>query len=401
MLRIGVLKKEYYCEKRNVTDRVNMHEKRAEYVTIKGYDLRACAGIALDKLRQKLHRKGVSPLHSNRLRDYYHPVLPPNVDVIHTCNVVCETKKPWLATFEGAYPLGQREQDSPEQRAWMQRCYAQMASPSCKRLLAFSNWAADCTREWMRRNNCQRYDEINRKIEVLYPPQPVQVTADEVAAKFQDVNKELRFFFVGRDFYRKGMYECLLALKALRKTYPVRLTIVSGLKQGYAYRVPKYTAQEEAEVQGLIRDNSDWIEFHESLPNAQVLSLCKQAHVGLLPTYRDSFGYSTIEMQSCGCVVLSTDIFALPELNDPEIGYVCAIREAVDALTDGDDAAVQALRPLLAAQLQEQLTRIVQERDTLVDKAQAALKQVARQHAPVRHGERLYQLYQECTEKHG
>lgn len=43
MLRIGVLKKEYYCEKRNVTDRVNMHEKRAEYVIIKGYDLRACA----------------------------------------------------------------------------------------------------------------------------------------------------------------------------------------------------------------------------------------------------------------------------------------------------------------------------------------------------------------------
>lgn len=120
MLRIGVLKKEYYCEKRNVTDRVNMHEKRAEYVIIKGYDLRACAGVALDKMRKKLRMKGVSPLHSNRLRDYYHPIVSPNVDVIHTCNVVCETKKPWMATFEGAFPLGQREQNLPEQRAWMQ-----------------------------------------------------------------------------------------------------------------------------------------------------------------------------------------------------------------------------------------------------------------------------------------
>lgn len=145
----------------------------------------------------------------------------------------------------GAFPLGQREQNLPEQRAWMQRCYQQMAAPSCKRLLAFSNWAADCTREWMRRNNCQQYDEINSKIEVLYPPQPVQLTADEVMAKFQNVNKELRFFFVGRDFYRKGMYECLLALKKLREAYPVHLTIVSGLKQEYAYRVPKYTAQEK------------------------------------------------------------------------------------------------------------------------------------------------------------
>ncbi len=75
MLRIGVLKKEYYCEKRNVTDRVNMHEKRAEYVIIKGYDLRACAGVALDKMRKKLRMKGVSPLHSNRLRDYYHRIV--------------------------------------------------------------------------------------------------------------------------------------------------------------------------------------------------------------------------------------------------------------------------------------------------------------------------------------
>ena len=80
MLRIGVLKKEYYCEKRNVTDRVNMHEKRAEYVIIKGYDLRACAGVALDKMRKKLRMKGVSPLHSNRLRDYYHPIVSPAVD---------------------------------------------------------------------------------------------------------------------------------------------------------------------------------------------------------------------------------------------------------------------------------------------------------------------------------
>lgn len=60
MLRIGVLKKEYYCEKRNVTDRVNMHEKRAEYVIIKGCDLRACAGVALDKMRKKLRMKGVT-----------------------------------------------------------------------------------------------------------------------------------------------------------------------------------------------------------------------------------------------------------------------------------------------------------------------------------------------------
>lgn len=51
------------------------------------------------------------------------------------------------------------------------------------------------------------------------------------------------------------------------------------------------------------------------------------------------------------------------------------------------------------AQLQEQLTRIVEERGKLVDKAQMALARVAQRYDPERHGERLYELYQECGKK--
>lgn len=400
-MKIGVLKKEYYCEKRNVTDRVNEREQRAEYRVIKGYDVRACMGLAADKVLRKLRHRGVSPLHSTRLRDYYHPLITPPVDVIHTCNVICETKKPWIVTFEGALPLGQQQKETAPQQAWMQRCYAQMASPSCKKLLAFSRWAADCTRAWMRKNGCQQYDEIDRKIEILYPPQQVQVTREDIEEKFRDVDREIRFVFVGRDFYRKGMYECLQVLCEVRRTFPVQLTLISGLAQGYSYRVPKYSEAETAAVQRLIQENADWIEYHPSLPNEQVLALCKRAHVGLLPTYRDSFGYSVIEMQSCGCTVLSTDIFALPELNNPEIGYVCPIRDAVDALMEGDDAAVQALKPLLMSELRRVLPQIVAERAMLKDKAIRAMERVARQHDPTRHGERLYQLYQESVKEHG
>lgn len=399
-MKIGVLKKAYYCEKRNVTDRVNERAQRASYCLIKRYDVRACMGIAADKLLKKLRHRGMSPQHGNRLRDYYHPLLTPPVDVIHTCNVICETKKPWIVTFEGALPLGLRMEDTPAQRAWVQRCYEQMASPSCKKLLAFSQWAADCTRDWMRRNGCEQFDAIDRKIEVLYPPQQVQVTRAEIEEKFRDVNQELRFVFVGRDFYRKGMYECLQALCDVRKTFPVHLTLISGLAQGYSYRVPKYGKAEEAAVQRLLQENANWIDFHQSLPNEQVLALCKRAHVGLLPTYRDSFGYSVIEMQSCGCTVLSTDVFALPELNNPTIGYVCHIRDVVEALTDDDDAAIQALKHLLARELRRVLPEIVAERASLAEKAIRAMEQVARQHDPTRHGERLYQLYQECVKEH-
>lgn len=396
MLRIGVMKKDYYCEKRNVTDRVNGHGQRAVYRVVKPYDLAACLGLLL---RKGLHLP-FSREQNNRMQDYFHPIVPPPVDLLHTCNVVCETSRPWIATFEGAFPMGQYRDPSERHRQWMARNYRQLAAPSCKKILAFSHWAADCTLEWMRWNQCPDYDRIRSKLMVLYPPQAVQITEEELRQKFATVGQELRFVFVGRDFYRKGMYECLLELVRLHETVPMRLFLVSGLAQGYTYRVPCYSGAETAQVRELLQQNADWIEYHEQLPNDAVLQLCKKAHVGLLPTYRDSFGYSVIEMQSCGCTVLSTDIFALPELNDASIGYVCSIREAVDALSDAPEDA-QALRPLLQAQLHEQLARLVSERDQLYEKACRAVRRVAERYDPDRHAEVLWNLYQECLNDEG
>lgn len=391
MLRIGVMKKDYYCEKRNVTDRVNGHETRAEYKVVKAYDPAACAGLVLEK---GLHLHS-SREHSNRLRDYFHPLITPPVDLLHTCNVVCETRKPWIATFEGAFPMGQYKDTSETHRRWMERNYRQLAAPSCKKILAFSHWAEECTLEWMRWNRCPDYDLIRSKLMVLYPPQAVHITEEELEQKFSAVQQELRFVFVGRDFYRKGMYECLQELVRLHETVPIRLYLISGLAQGYTYRVPRYSAAETAQVQELLEQNRSWIEFYENVPNEQVLQFCKKAHVGLLPTYRDSFGYSVIEMQSCGCTMLTTDIFALPELNDPSVGYVCRIRDAVDALTDAPED-VQSLRPLLQAQLHEQLDRIIAERELLCEKAQRSLQRVAERYDPDCHAETLWNLYQEC-----
>lgn len=391
MLRIGVMKKDYYCEKRNVTDRVNGHGQRAIYKVVKPYDIVACIGLVLEK---GLHLKS-SRERSGRLRDYYHPLIAPPVDLLHTCNVVCETNKPWIATFEGAFPMGQYKDDSQEHHQWMERNYRQLAAPSCKKILAFSNWAAECTLEWMRWNQCPEYEVIRNKLMVLYPPQAVQITQKELEQKFASVNEELRFVFVGRDFYRKGMYECLMELIQFRKKYPIRLYLVSGLGQGYTYRVPRYSEEITNQVKELLRQNADWIEFHEQLPNEEVLKLCKKAHIGLLPTYRDSFGYSVIEMQSCGCTVLSTDIFALPELNDEEVGYVCHIRDAVNSLTDAPEDA-QKLCSLLQAQLHTQLERILSEREKLEKKASCALQRVAERYDPDRHAETLWTLYQEC-----
>ncbi len=58
------------------------------------------------------------------------------------------------------------------------------------------------------------------------------------------------------------------------------------------------------------------------MPNQQVLELLKTCDVGLLPTYADTYGFSALEAQSAACPVISTDVRALPEINNTEVGWL-------------------------------------------------------------------------------
>lgn len=48
----------------------------------------------------------------------------------------------------------------------------------------------------------------------------------------------------------------------------------------------------------------------------------KNSHVGLLQTWSDTYGYSVLEFQACACSVITTDLRALPEINNNEVGWL-------------------------------------------------------------------------------
>ena len=56
--------------------------------------------------------------------------------------------------------------------------------------------------------------------------------------------------------------------------------------------------------------------YHKILFNSEVMNILKNTHVGLLPTYADTYGYSVLEAQSFGCPVITTNIRAMPEINN-------------------------------------------------------------------------------------
>lgn len=127
--------------------------------------------------------------------------------------------------------------------------------------------------------------------------------------------------------------------------------------------------------------------------------LCN-SHVALLPTYADTYGYFVLEAQACGCPVISTDIRALPEINNNECGWV------INVPKDGNGNAIintQEQRQAFSANLQEKLESIVQKiicnPAVILDKGQKALGQIKTKHSPHLHANSLLAIYsQEIAE---
>lgn len=111
---------------------------------------------------------------------------------------------------------------------------------------------------------------------------------------------------------------------------------MSSLNYGdYASCTTKKDYQEALKIISRYQSN---IKHYVRLPNQEVLKLLKNTHVGLLPTWADSFGYSVLEAQAAGCPVITTDVRAHPEINNNEIGWVMEVPKKVNgrACIDGE-----------------------------------------------------------------
>jgi len=125
-----------------------------------------------------------------------------------------------------------------------------------------------------------------------------------------------------------------------------------------------------------------------------VLALMRSAHVGLLPTYADTYGYSVLECQAQGTPVISTNVRALPELNNEQAGWLIEVPR--DDLGEGLYATPEQ-RALLSAAIEAGLERALHEifadRASLRRKGIAALARIQQQHDPARYKQRLGEIY--------
>jgi glycosyltransferase involved in cell wall biosynthesis len=203
--------------------------------------------------------------------------------------------------------------------------------------------------------------------------------------------------FVGRAFFRKGGMEILQAFKTIYELNQpnLELIIVSNLE------IDNYATQETGKdveiARKIIYENSQWIRYYPNLPNQDVLSLMQEAHVGLLPTWADTYGYSVLEFQASGCPVISTDIRALPEINNPDIGWLIHIPqnrlcEAIYTTSEGRNAIKEAIQ----RQLEIILGEILENRAILAEKSRKSINQIKANHSPLEYTRKMKLLYEEA-----
>ena len=333
--------------------------------------------------------------------NYFNPLILPKVDILHTFNAVCNTPGiKWCSTFESTIP----RTNQTVNRYWeknggvirpdriTQKLLDLLSQNNCIGLLALSESAYRIQKNMVQ---ILGMNPLMNKTRVLHPPQNVLVDDALLQKKFENLNSipQIEFLFIGHNFFGKGGPQVVEALDRMKDKHRIHLTVISKLlPDSYA----SHTTDEDQRVWKEKLQNTTWITWHETLPNGKVLELARNAHVGLLPSLADTYGYSVLEMQACGLPVITSNVRALPEINNDRCGWVC--RLPIDDIggelkTIRQKIETERVKTQLTDQLESVFREIFERPDLIAEKGKKSLDRIRKNHDPVNYGKELLKVY--------
>jgi glycosyltransferase involved in cell wall biosynthesis len=314
-----------------------------------------------------------------------HPRSAP-YDLIHALNAIPITAKPFITTFESILPraLG------PGGPAVAARLRDRLTRPNCRALVAMSQYARG---KFVKAN--QGWPSLGAtldKVQIIYP----HFDGRQSSIRQYVRGEPLRLVFVGNDFARKGGIVALRAVaKATARQIPVHLDIVSAMHiAGDVYTDHPDKARYAPDLK-LLGETA--VTVHGRLPNAEVLALMGQAHLQLLPTLDDTFGYSVVEGFSVATPAIVSNVCAMPELVPPGAGEI--VRLPVDqwgnweGLHTRDWDRLDAAYESLADQLVDQLAAVAEAPERIAAWSEGALERFRQVHESSAVNARLDDLY--------
>ncbi|MFI5203098.1 MAG: glycosyltransferase [Flavobacteriales bacterium] len=322
--------------------------------------------------------KKIDPNHQYTFRQ-----LPTHrVDLFHFFSSVCSGKKPWVVTTSVPMPRWTKHH---------KHGHNLLAGSACKKIIFISECAFSSQLKKMDYST-DLQEQIRLKSMLMHPAQPVLLNHPEQKKPTEPV---INFALIGHQVLIKGGYEILRVFERLHaEKYPIHLTLISALHNS-SYLDAGLHSERMAYIKKIIDSRPAFLSYHTSMENDRVVDLLKkEIHVSLLPSYADSYGYSVLEGQACGCPVLSTDIVALPEINNDQCGWMIQVPEKVNGRPDlSGKAVIKQFSEFLENELYHKIKAIAENASEIKTKSAASISRINLQHNPVANAKMLQNVY--------
>ena len=136
------------------------------------------------------------------------------------------------------------------------------------------------------------------------------------------------------------------------------------------------------------------IHVFSNIPNTKVINIIKNCDVGLLPTWFDTYGYSVLEMQACGLPVITTNIRALPEINNQ--GWLLRLPVNFNnEVVPNSFEEKTVLRKLIQKQMYDIIINILDHPDIILKHGKASFEYIKKFHSPDIYASNLLDIYNE------
>ena len=304
------------------------------------------------------------------------------VELYHFFNSVPFTSKPWVVTYENEVPRPYLQSKSLVKR---------LAKNNCKKIIAFCD-RARAIETFLLEKYPEYKQQILDKLIVLQPSQQLHVNSIEE----KEQSGPVVFTFVGVDFFRKGGEEVLNATEQLiEEGYDFRLNVVSKLQKGN-WKDEFVTSSHIERAKNVIQKHSNIINYYYSLQGNEIITLFKKSHVGLLPSFGETYGYVVLEAQACGCPVITTDMPPFSEFNSNTIGWLIKVPTKERNGTFDSDLSLHNLELFQSAirkGLYESMKEAILNRQILNQKAKNAILHIKENHSPEKNAAFLEEIY--------
>lgn len=335
------------------------------------------------KIKKKPHRFLTNLFYDAGLNQY---------QLLHFFNAVNMGNQPWISTFERYIPRDAHHPGVfPNENWYIDYSLKRAAHPSCKKLIALSNYAVRSQLRYLQEYGKYEH-EIMQKVEVMHAPQRVMIRDFSEKKTSPDY---LTFTIAGADFFRKGGKEIIHVFdRLLSEKHPVRLNIISNLSYGdYA---SKSTKEDQYEALRIISKHKE-INHKTSVPNPELLEMLRSTDIGLLPTYDDTYAFYVLECQAFGCPVISTNGATLPENNNNSIGWM------IEAPLYEDGRTIprgEAQKRLFSTIVEESMYAFIMEalnnRAVIKQKGELAVQRIAKEHDLEVYTRRMENIYNQA-----